>query len=185
MSWDALWNQVDARIARQLARLRTATRAAVSAWSGDTIGRVSLKALGEQLLDADAYQHYGFRSRPPAGTEAVVVPVGVGGHFLVIAEESRGSAPTDLAAGEVAIYGQAGAKIVLRADGSVEVTGVTININSGVAGAARLGDSASPGAAMTTWLGAASAYLATVGVPALVDAGYTISSASSTVKVGD
>ena len=44
-------------------------------------------------------------------------------HLVVIATGDRDNRPTDQAEGEVAVYSKFGNKMVMKADGSIEITG--------------------------------------------------------------
>lgn len=79
---------------------------------------------GETMGSVEHFQHFGLTSRPPLGTEAVIVCVGGSrDHAIAIAEEHRGTRPTGLLApGEVLVYAQGGSRVHLKADGSVVVT---------------------------------------------------------------
>jgi phage baseplate assembly protein V len=70
---------------------------------------------GETMQDNELFQHYGYTSNPPAGTMAVVVPVGGRtSHGIVIATEHSTYRLKALRQGEVALYTDEGAKIVLK-----------------------------------------------------------------------
>lgn len=82
--------------------------------------------------DVEHFQCYGFTSHPLPGAEGISISVG-GTHQAVVCVDDRRHRPTDLAAGEVAIYNNAGATIVMRADGSIELTpgpGADVNVAS-------------------------------------------------------
>lgn len=89
----------------------------------DAAGRqvVQLGVLdGETVDDGERFQNYGFSSVPVEGAEAVVVfPGGDRGHPIVIAVDGSGDRPTGLEPGEVAVYNNAGAKIVMTKDGDI------------------------------------------------------------------
>lgn len=74
----------------------------------------------------ERFQQYGLTSVPTPGAEAVVLFVGgrrdVG---YVVALDDRRYRVKGLAQGEVALYNKAGASVVLKADGSVEVNPAT------------------------------------------------------------
>lgn len=79
---------------------------------------------GESLSRVERFAHYGFTSRPRPGAEAVVLCLGGNrDHPVVIAEEDRTQRPVGtLAEGEVLVYAAGGARVHLKADGSVVVT---------------------------------------------------------------
>ena len=74
---------------------------------------------GETLDGAEHVQPYGFSSvaLPGPGTESFVVfPGGDRAHPIVIAVTDRALRPTDRPGGEVTIYNERGAKVILRGD---------------------------------------------------------------------
>lgn len=78
---------------------------------------------GETREALERFQAYGFTSVPLTGSEAVVLFVGGRrDHGLVLAVDDRRYRKKNLAAGEVALYHKDGASIVLKADGSIELT---------------------------------------------------------------
>jgi phage gp45-like len=78
---------------------------------------------GETLREVERFAHFGLTSRPPTGAEVVVLCLGGNrDHPLVVADEDRRARPAGtLAEGETCIYATGGARITLRADGSIEV----------------------------------------------------------------
>lgn len=84
----------------------------VTALAGETMGRVP------------HLQHFGFSSAPPAGSRLVLVcPMGSRDNALAVAEEHPDHRPAGLLAeGEVVVYAAGGARVHVRADGSVVVT---------------------------------------------------------------
>lgn len=142
----AFWRGLDERIAARVRRLGAPLRGVATRVVGS--GQALLIQLSgradESLSDVEVFQHYGFASVPAVGVEVVAVAVGHStAHLIVVGEADRGVRPTDLEAGEVALYSQAGARIVLKADGSVEVApaeGQRLVLAGGGAAVARLGD---------------------------------------------
>lgn len=90
---------------------------------GGTLQGMQIGALdGEDIDDAERFQEYGFTSVPLTGAEAVVVfPGGDRGHPLVVAVDDRRHRPTGLEAGEVAVYSETGARVLLKANGDIEI----------------------------------------------------------------
>lgn len=88
----------------------------------------------EELDDCERFQQYGFSSVPIAGAEAVAVfPSGDRGHPLIVAVDDRRYRVSGLEAGEVAIYNNTGAKVVITKDGDIVATpasGRTIKLGS-------------------------------------------------------
>lgn len=84
--------------------------------SGEPIQRVQLSALADETLqDVELMQHFGFTSNPPPGTEAIVIPLGGStSHGIVIATENGQYRVAGLKSGEMAIYSDEGAKIVIK-----------------------------------------------------------------------
>lgn len=77
---------------------------------------------GEVLQDVELMQHFGFTSVPPAGTQAVVIPLGgKTTHGIVVATENGAFRVAGLESGEVAIYDESGSTIILKKGRVVEV----------------------------------------------------------------
>lgn len=116
---------------------------------GTKLQRLQLVVLdGETRSGLERFQEYGLTSVPMAGAEAVVVFVGGRrDHGLVVGVDDRRYRPTGLAPGEVALYHKDGAQVLLKADGSIEVTakpGANVVLNGGLQPIARVGDTAGP-----------------------------------------
>lgn len=78
---------------------------------------------GEVRDEVEHFQPYGFTSVPRSGAEAVVLFVGGNReHGIAAVVSDRRYRLKDLQPGEVAVYNDAGAKIVLRDDGDIEAT---------------------------------------------------------------
>lgn len=93
----------------------------------------------ESLTDVERFGHYGFTSRPADGAEVIVLCLGGNrDHPVVVAEEDRRARPAgELAQGDVCLYAQGGARIILRASGAIEVEApgdVTVNGSLAVSG---------------------------------------------------
>ena len=134
--------------------------------SAGQLQTLQVKTLADDVRDdVEHMEPYGFTSHPPGGSEGVVLNVGGDtGHPIAINFGNRGSRPTDLEAGEVAIYHQNGAQIVLRNDGTVTLSSgassVVVNEDgtidlTGPGGpalaVARETDPVAPSAAMIAW----------------------------------
>lgn len=77
---------------------------------------------GETIDHCEHHQPYGFSSVPLAGAEAVVVfPNGDRSHPLVVAVSDRRYRPTGGQPGQVTMYNNAGATIVMLPDGTIEI----------------------------------------------------------------
>lgn len=70
---------------------------------------------GETLSDLELMQHFGFTSNPPKGTECIVIPLGGStSHGIVLATEHGSFRIQNLKPGEVAIYNDEGANVVIK-----------------------------------------------------------------------
>lgn len=85
---------------------------------------VQLSLLESETRDeVERVQNYGFTSVPEQGAEAAVVFVGgKRDHGLVVAIDDRRYRVKNLESGEVAVYDKSGSKIVLKANGDIELT---------------------------------------------------------------
>ncbi|WP_429913865.1 phage baseplate assembly protein V [Klebsiella pneumoniae] len=118
-----MWNQVDLRIRAALRGLRLAFRGRLTRVKSDlSIQQVQVNGLaGEKLQDAELFQHFGFTSCPPAGTQCIVLPIGgQTSHSIIIATEN-GAYRLQVASGEVAIYSDEGAFVHIKKGRIVEV----------------------------------------------------------------
>jgi len=115
---------VNKAIARAVGNIRQAFRAVLR--STKSSGDIQTSGAGgfadEDLRDIELLQHYGFTSNPLPGTEAVVVPLGgKTSHGVIVATEHSQYRLKSLAPGEVALYTDEGAKIVLKRGRLIEV----------------------------------------------------------------
>ena len=89
---------------------------------------------GEHQDGVERLQSYGLTSNPPSGSEAVVAYLGGNrDHGVVIVCDNGAFRVTGLASGEVSIWSQYEQQILLKADGSVEITapaGVSVGTGS-------------------------------------------------------
>ncbi len=90
---------------------------------GRKLQLVQLGVLADETIDgAEHHQPYGFTSVPLPGAEAVVVfPNGDRSHPLAISVSDRRHRPTGGQPGEVTVYNSNGARVILKADGTIEV----------------------------------------------------------------
>ncbi|CFQ99849.1 phage baseplate assembly protein V [Yersinia enterocolitica] len=119
-----MWNNVDSRINAALNRIRKAFRAVLTRVNSDgQVQTVQARGLaGEQLQDNELFQHYGFTSNPLPGTMAVILPLGgATSHGIVIATDHGSYRLKGLKSGEVALYTDEGAKIVLKRGRIIDV----------------------------------------------------------------
>jgi hypothetical protein len=143
---------------RLRARIRGIVRRAVIGNLNTDTGfqTVQAKTLADDVRDdVELFEPYGFTSSPPAGSEALVFSVGGdGSHLVALAAGSR-TVRLAVGAGEVAVYNEAGASIVLRDDGSIEVfpaAGQVVRLGGpGGEPVARVTDGVSPSDAMIAW----------------------------------
>lgn len=127
--------EIDARIARRLAGIRQAFRGVLTlVKAAGAVQLVQVDGLApEKLRDTELFQHYGYTSHPPAGTMAVVVPLGgKTSHGIVIATEHGTYRLKNLKSGEVAIYTDEGDSIVLKRGRLIEVTTHMLRVNTQV-----------------------------------------------------
>ncbi|VVE59755.1 phage baseplate assembly protein V [Pandoraea captiosa] len=106
---------IKAMVARAMNTVRLAFRSVIGATdSGGSVQLVSGEALaGENLPDAEYFQHYGLTSNPPAGTMAIVVPLGgATSHSVIVATEHGSYRLKELKPGEVALYTDEGDSFV-------------------------------------------------------------------------
>lgn len=115
---------VDERIRRHLAGIRLAFRGVITlVKAAGAVQLVQLDGLsGEQLQDAELFQHYGYTSNPPAGSMCIVLPIGgKTAHGIIIATEHGSYRLKNLASGETAIYNQWGDHVLFRADRRMQI----------------------------------------------------------------
>lgn len=108
---------IDKRIRKALSGLRQAFRGVLMRTT--TTGGVQTAQVaglaGETLEGVELFQQYGFTTVPPEGAMAVVLPLGGRtSHGIVIATEHSAYRLQGLESGEVAIYTDEGASIVLK-----------------------------------------------------------------------
>ncbi|MDS0859950.1 phage baseplate assembly protein V [Burkholderia pseudomultivorans] len=126
-------NEVKKQIDRALSGVRQAYRAVISLCASDTpvqLAQVDGLA-GETTPDVELFQHYGITSNPPAGTMAVVLPLGgKTSHGVIVATENETYRIQGLQSGEVAIYTDEGDSIVFRRGRIIDITTETLNITA-------------------------------------------------------
>lgn len=116
---------VSRHIQRALAAIRLPFRAKLARIT--TKGGVMTAQLDglapETLQGLEVFQHYGITSVPPEGAMAIVIPVGgKTSHSVVVATEHSAYRMQALESGEVAIYTDEGASIVLKKGKIIQVT---------------------------------------------------------------
>lgn len=132
--------QIDNRIRRHLSGIRLAFRGVITlVKAAGAVQFVQLDGVaGEQLQNNELFQQFGYTSNPPAGTMAIVLPIGgKTAHGIIIATEHGTYRLKNLASGEVAIYNQWGDYVALKADRrmqvvsslAVDITTPTVNMS--------------------------------------------------------
>ncbi|AOJ08649.1 phage baseplate assembly protein V [Burkholderia mayonis] len=124
---------IDKRIQRAVSGIRQAFRGMIGGvqTNGPTATVRGEGLAGENLVDLELFQHYGYTSSPPAGTMMVVVPVGgKTSHGIVIATEHGQYRLKALKAGEVALYTDEGDSIVLARGRVIDIKTKTLNIEA-------------------------------------------------------
>ncbi|MWO29618.1 phage baseplate assembly protein V [Escherichia coli] len=112
-----MWDKVNQRVQQALAAVRQAFRVVTGTVDSSTkVQLLQLNGLaGEQLDGAEYFQHYGLTTSPPPGSMGIAVPLnGNTSHTIVVATEHGAYRLTELKPGEVALYTDEGAKIVLK-----------------------------------------------------------------------
>ncbi|HEI3301031.1 TPA: phage baseplate assembly protein [Escherichia coli] len=112
-----MWDKVNQRVQQALATVRQAFRVVTGTVDSSTkVQLLQLNGLaGEQLDGAEYFQHYGLTTSPPPGSMGIAVPLnGNTSHTVVVATEHGAYRLTELKPGEVALYTDEGAKIVLK-----------------------------------------------------------------------
>lgn len=127
-------------IAKLERRVRAMIRRGVLRGSSDEgAQRATVSGLDETPLDqVELVEPYGFTSRTPAGAEVVTLAIGGSAEHHVAIAYDRRTRPAGLADGEVAVYHQGGASVVLKANGDVVIT-------PGDGGVVRVGGEAADG----------------------------------------
>lgn len=117
---------IDKRIRKALGGIRLAFRGVLTRIT--TTGGVQTAQVAglapEGLEGIEMFQQYGFTTVPPEGAMAIVLPLGGRtSHGIVIATEHSSYRLQGLESGEVAIYTDEGASIVLKRNRIIAVTG--------------------------------------------------------------
>lgn len=127
-------NEIKKQIAQAMRQIRPAFRGVMSLL--DTTGRLASAQLkgvaGEVLNKVEVFQHFGFTSAIPDGSEIIVLPLfGRTGLSVIIASENGQYRLKGLLKGETAIYDAQGKYVLLKKDGGIIVEAknqaVTVN----------------------------------------------------------
>lgn len=99
---------------------------------GKQMQEVKGELFSEETKDElEHFQSYGFTSVPPGGSEGVALSVnGNRDHVIVINIDNRQFRLKNLAKGEVALYNDQGAHIILKANGNIELKCNTFKIDA-------------------------------------------------------
>jgi phage baseplate assembly protein V len=120
-----MWQKVNQRISQALQNIRQAFRVVTSSTDSTTkVQMLQLSGLaGEKLDGAEYFQHYGLTSNPPAGCMGIAVPLnGATSHTVIVATEHGTYRLKELSPGEVALYTDEGASVVLKRGKIIEAT---------------------------------------------------------------
>ncbi len=99
--------------------------------AGTPVQLVQAEALaGEQLQAAELFQHFGFTSSPPAGTQLIVLPLGGQTAHSVIVATEHGSYRIAVQQGETCVYNQSGAYIKLLKGRIIEIDCDELRVNT-------------------------------------------------------
>lgn len=126
-----MWNKVNQRISEAMATIRQAFRGVTATTdSSAKVQMLQLQGLLPENLDgAEYFQHFGFTSNPPAGSMAIIMPLnGETSHSVIIATEHGAYRLKELAPGEVALYTNEGASVVLKKGKIIEATCTTYRV---------------------------------------------------------
>lgn len=118
-------------VERRLAGLRLGYRARLSALGkGAAVQLGQAEALaGETMQAAELFQHFGFTSGPPPGTQIIVLPLGGStAHSVIIATEN-GAYRVDVQSGEACVYNMWGDKVHLKQE-RIEVETKTLHVKA-------------------------------------------------------
>ncbi|EGG4148578.1 phage baseplate assembly protein V [Salmonella enterica] len=123
---------INRRIAAALNSIRRPFRAVLTRTRSD--GNVMMTQLSgledENLPGIEVFQQFGLTSVPPAGTMAVVVPVGGRtSHSVVIATEHGQYRIRSLKPGEVSLYNEDGASVTLKKGQIIDVQCIEYNVS--------------------------------------------------------
>ncbi|KNC92533.1 phage baseplate assembly protein V [Trabulsiella odontotermitis] len=120
-----MWNKVNQRIREAGQGIRQAFRAVLTATNSATkVQLLQLVGLKNEGLDgAEYFQHYGFTSNPLPGSMGIVIPLnGSTSHSVIIATEHGTYRLKALKPGEVALYTDEGASVVMKRGRIIETT---------------------------------------------------------------
>lgn len=98
--------------------------------SGSDIQQVQVSGLADETIqDLELMQQFGFTSVPPAGTQAVVIPIGgKTTHGIIVATENGSFRVKNLKSGETAIYDSSGSTIILKNGRVIDIECDSFNV---------------------------------------------------------
>lgn len=121
-------------VERALGRIRFAFRAVITHTNNaPDVQLVQLQGMtaGDDLQDNELFQHFGFSSNPPAGTQGVVLPIGgKTAQGVIIATENGQYRFRPLEPGEAVVYNAFGDYIVMHANRMTEVVCDTLVVKA-------------------------------------------------------
>ncbi|XZG71733.1 phage baseplate assembly protein V [Chitinibacteraceae bacterium HSL-7] len=124
---ERLMARMMAPVARGLANLLA--RGTVALVQSGKMQGLQVKLLADEVRELEHVEPFGLTAHPMAGAECVAAfPAGDRSHGVVLVVSDRRCRPTDLAAGETALFNAHGVTIKLRADGTVEVVGARLHV---------------------------------------------------------
>lgn len=112
--------------------VRSAFRGKIAGLSpAEAVMRADVDGLADEALrDIEYLQHFGFASCPPAGSDAVVLPLGgASSHGVVVATQHGSFRIRTLKSGETAVFSEDGAKIVLKRGRIIEADCDVFRVN--------------------------------------------------------
>lgn len=116
---------IDSRIARKLASIRKPFRGRLRGIANTKPGITLISGIGlagESVLDIELFQHFGFSSCPPEGTQFIVLPLGgKTSQGVIIATAHSTYRLKDQKPGESAIHNHRGDYVYIKEDGSIEI----------------------------------------------------------------
>lgn len=123
-------------LAPAFARIRALASRGVVVLTNDTRRAQTLQVsafAGETLDPVERFGEFGFVSRPPPGTEVLIICLGGDrSHPIAVATEYREARPRDMDVGESGLYAAAGGSVVarirVRPNGVVEISAATLTL---------------------------------------------------------
>lgn len=127
-----MWEKVNHRIRQALQSIRLPFRTVSAATDSSTkVQLIQANGLsGESLNGLEYFQHYGITSNPPAGSMGITVPLnGETSHSVIIATEHGAYRLSGLDSGEVALYTDEGASLIMKRGRVIEANCDEYRIN--------------------------------------------------------